>query len=190
MPGDTQDEGRSHLWLEHRQVAAPLVLFGVLTVISATFANNFNLSDAYWFLAGPLACMVCALWYRRQRARTGQADGPSPGLWVRAGLILLAAESLIVLVAVDAPLGVALALLGVGLRLGSKYLVLWAVGFGLVAGLARYAVFNRVAGLAPHHGLATPIAFAIDGLALLAAGLVAARREAGWARGGQPSSGG
>jgi hypothetical protein len=171
---------RAHLWVEHQAVALPLLLFGFLTLASSWFANRFDPSDAFWFVAGPAGCWICAYLYRRQRRPGEQPAGPD-GLYIRAGFILLAAQSLIVLLAVDAPLGIALTLVAIGLRLGSRYLAGWAAVFAVIAGVTRYAVFNRLAGQRPHHGPITPLTFALDGLILLAAGVVARRREAAWA---------
>lgn len=173
-------EGRGRLWVVGEPVSAPLLLFGLLAAFSAAFANNFDASDAFWFVAGPVGCGLLAWWFRRLRLQ-GRPMGPAgvkvDRLYINAGCILLAAQSLIVVLAVDAPLGIAFLLAGVGLRLGSKHLVLSAAAFGVVAGLARYAVFNRLLGARPHHGPITPIAFAIDALILLGAGWVALRRE-------------
>jgi hypothetical protein len=186
MPGNVEshpmaeDEGRSRLWVDYAPAALPLLLFGLLAVGSSWFSNNFNPSDAFWFVAGPAGCWILAYAYRRQRLQAAVgATGPD-GMYVKAGFILLAAQSLIVLLAVDAPLGVAFLLLGAALRIGSKWLAGWAVVFGLIAGMARYAVFNRLLGQAPHTGLVTPLVFALDGAILLAAGVVAWRREAAW----------
>lgn len=181
-----QPAEREHLWVEGQPVAAPLLLFGLLTAVSAAFANSFDFSDAFWYIAGPVGCGLLAWWYRRSRLG-GQPEGPAmvrvDRLYIVAGGILLVAESLIVLLAVDAPLGVAFLLVGVALRLGSKYLALSAIAFGVVAGLARYAVFNRALGARPHHGPVTPIAFALDALILLGAGWVALKRERAQASG-------
>jgi hypothetical protein len=174
------DLGRARLWVEGQPVSAALLVFGVLTLASAALANNFDASDFFWFIAGPAGCWALAWWYRRLRLH-GQPVGPAgvrpDALWLKAGFILLAAESLIVLLAVDAPLGVALTLLFVGLRLGSRYLALAALAYGVVAGVARYAVFNRLLGQPPHHGPATPVAFGLDALLLLACGWHALRQE-------------
>ncbi|HLI58007.1 MAG TPA: hypothetical protein VKY26_13365, partial [Actinomycetota bacterium] len=175
--------GRAHLWVEGQPVAAPLLLFGLFAAAGAAFANSFDVSDAYWFVAGPVGCGLLAWWYRRLRLQgsPGGQEGPAQvrvdRLYINAGCILLAAQSLIVLLAVDAPLGVAFLLLGVGLRLGSKQLAGSAAAFGVVAGLARYAVFNRLLGARPHHGPATPIAFALAALILLGSGWLALNRE-------------
>ncbi|MGH2717856.1 MAG: hypothetical protein ACRDJU_04675 [Actinomycetota bacterium] len=173
-------DGRAHLWVVGQPVATPLLLFGVLAAISAGFSNSFDFSDAFWFVAGPVGCGLLAWWYRRLRLQGKpqvSAGIKIDRLYINAGCILLAAQSLIVLLAVDAPLGVAFLLLGVALRLGSKWLAGAAAVFGVVAGLARYAFFNRLVGARPHHGPVTPIAFGIDALILLGAGWMALRRE-------------
>ena len=186
-------QGRARLWVDRQPAAFALAFLGALVALSAAFSNDFNFSVGFWFVAGPVSLWIIALWYRRQRSRApqvaagGDAVPGEPGavnpasLYARAGIVLLAAQSLIVLLAVDAPVGLALAVLAAGLRLGSRYLAGWALVFGVGAGLARYAAFNRLLGQNPHRGPVTPLAFALLGAAMIAGGLVAHRREARWA---------
>lgn len=199
MPFDqahNQAEGRAQLWVDRQPAGFALAFVGALVALSAIFSNDFNFSVGFWFVAGPVSFWLIALWYRQRAIAAGTSAAPGEpgavnpaGLYAKAGVILLAAQSLIVLLAVDAPVGLALATLAVGLRLGSRYLAGWAVAFGLGAGLARYAVFNRLLGQAPQRGPVTPAAFALLGVAMIAGGLVAHRREARWAA-DRPTGGG
>ena len=177
-------EGRTHLWVARQPCAFTLVFLGLVVAASGAFANNFNFSVGFWFVAGPVSLAICGLWYRRRGTVASGVPGVVTnlgGLYVKGGLVLIVATSLIVLLAVDAPVGVALVLLAIGLRLGSRFLVGWAAGFALVGGLARYATFNRLLSQPPHRGPVTPVAFALLGVAMIAGGILAGRREARWA---------
>jgi hypothetical protein len=171
--------------------SVPLLIFGGLTVISAplTLPRLFPLGDVFWLLAGPAGFLVTGWWYRRQQTRSGIGEGR--GSWTVAGVSILLALALLPVVWI-APLpivGAGLLVLAVLQR--NRYLAAWAAVLGLLGGLERFFVLsNRLNDLAYWLGwfqeprgqellldLASLIVFVALGGLLLAAGLVAWRRE-------------
>jgi hypothetical protein len=171
--------------------SVPLLVFGALTVIGAPLAlpRLFPWGDLFWLLAGPTGFLVTGWWYRRQQTRSGIGEGR--GSWTVAGVSTLLALALLPLVWI-APLPI----VGGGLLVlaalqRNRYLAAWAVVLGLLGGLERFFVLsNRLDDLADRLGwfqgprgqellvdLASTIVLVALGGLLLAAGLVALRRE-------------
>jgi hypothetical protein len=171
--------------------SVPLLIFGALTVISAPLAlpAMWPWGDEFWLLAGPAGLLAISWWCRRQQARSGVGAGR--GSWTVAGISVLLAFVVVPLVSI-APLPVVAAgLLVVAALQRNRYLAAWAVVLGVLGGLERFFVLsNRLYDLAEWLGwsrepggywllddLTQPIVFAALGGLLLAAGLVALRRE-------------
>jgi hypothetical protein len=171
--------------------SVPLLVFGALTLVSAPMALPalWPWGDMFWLLAGPVGFLATGLWYRRQLARSGVGAGR--GSYTVAGVSTLLAFVLLPLVWI-APLPVfAAGLLVLAALQRNRYLAAWAVVLGLLGGLERFFVLsNRLYDLAQWLGwsgesedygllteLAQPIVYAALGGLLLAAGLVALRRE-------------
>jgi hypothetical protein len=175
---------------DRRPSSVPLLVFGVLTLGCAAFADD-SLSLwalAYWVVAGPAGFLLIAAWYRRRRVQLGVGSGR--GSYLKTGLVLLAAFALVLpLWAVPLPtIGVALLVLAVRQR--NTYLGICAVAFGLLGGLAKIFVFdNALYRLAEHvgwhkatHGYfngASIMVYAVIGLLMVVAGFVARQRELG-----------
>jgi hypothetical protein len=173
--------------------SVPLLIFGGLTVISAplTLPRLFPWGDVFWMLAGPAGFLVTGWWYRRQQTRSGIGEGR--GSWTVAGVSILLGLALLPVVWI-APLPIVGAgLLVLAILQRNRYLAAWAAVLGLLGGLERFFVLsNRLTDLADWLGwfreprgqellidLASSIVFAALGGLLLAAGLVALRRERG-----------
>ena len=171
--------------------SVPLLIFGALTVVSAPLAfPALGLwGELFWLLAGPAGFLATGWWYRRQQARSGIGEGR--GSYTVAGVSTLLAFVLVPLVWI-APLPVVAAgLLVVAALQRNRYLAAWATVLGLLGGLERFFVLsNRLYDLAGWFGwlreprdhgllddLGQPIVYAALGGLLLAAGLVALRRE-------------
>jgi hypothetical protein len=170
--------------------SVPLLVFGALTVLSAplTLPTLWPWGDVYWMLAGPAGLLVTGWWYRRQQARSGVGAGR--GSYTVAGVSVLLACVVLPLVWI-APLPVVGAgLLVVAALQRNRYLAAWAVALGVLGGLERFFVLsNRLADLFEWFGWfqeprdygllddGSTIVFAALGGLLLAAGLVALRRE-------------
>jgi hypothetical protein len=171
--------------------SVPLLVFGGLTVLSAPLLlpRLFPWGDVFWLLAGPAGFLVTGWWYRRQQTRSGIGEGR--GSWTVAGVSMLLALALLPVVWI-APLPI----VGAGLLVlatlqRNRYLAVWAAVLGLLGGLERFFVLsNRLYDLADWLGwfqqprgqellvdLGSSIVFAALGGLLLAAGLVALRRE-------------
>lgn len=171
--------------------SVPLLIFGAITVIDAPLALPalWPWGDLFWLLAGPAGFLATGWWYRRQQARSGIGEGR--GSYTVAGASTLLAFVLLPLVWI-APLPVVAAgLLVVAALQPNRYLAAWAAVFGLLGGLEHFFVLsNRLYDLAGWLGwfreprdyglldeLGPPIVFAALGGLLLAAGLLALRRE-------------
>jgi hypothetical protein len=171
--------------------SVPLLIFGAITVIDAPLALPalWPWGDLFWLLAGPAGFLATGWWYRRQQARSGIGEGR--GSYTVAGASTLLAFVLLPLVWI-APLPVVAAgLLVVAALQRNRYLAAWAAVFGLLGGLEHFFVLsNRLYDLAGWLGwfreprdyglldeLGPPIMFAALGGLLLAAGLLALRRE-------------
>jgi hypothetical protein len=171
--------------------SVPLLIFGAITVIDAPLALPalWPWGDLFWLLAGPAGFLATGWWYRRQQARSGIGEGR--GSYTVAGASTLLAFVLLPLVWI-APLPVVAAgLLVVAALQRNRYLAAWAAVFGLLGGLEHFFVLsNRLYDLAGWLGwfreprdyglldeLGPPIVFAALGGLLLAAGLLALRRE-------------
>jgi hypothetical protein len=171
--------------------SVPLLVFGGLTVLSAPLLLP-RLSpgaDVFWLLAGPAGFLVTGWWYRRQQTRSGIGEGR--GSWTAAGVSMLVAPALLPVVWI-APLPIVGAgLLVVAALQRNRYLAAWAAVLGLLGGLERFFVLsNRLYDPADWLGwlqqprgqellvdLGSSVVFAALGGLLLAAGLVALRRE-------------
>jgi hypothetical protein len=171
--------------------SVPLLIFGTLTLISALLALPalWPWGDLFWLLAGPAGFLATGWWYRRQQARSGVGEGR--GSWTVAGVSTLLAFVLLPLVWI-APLPVVAAgLLVLAALQRNRYLAASAAVLGLLGGLEHFFVLsNRLYDLAQWLGwfpeprdygllddLGPPVVFAALGGLLLAAGLVALRRE-------------
>jgi hypothetical protein len=171
--------------------SVPLLIFGALTVTSAPLALPalWPWGDWFWLLAGPVGFLATGWWYRRQQTRSGVGEGR--GSYTAAGIWTLLAFVLLPVVWI-APLPVvALGLLVIAVLQRNRYLAAWATVLGLLGGLERFFVLsNRLYDLADWLGwfpeprdygllddLGPPIVFVALGALLLAAGLVALRRE-------------
>jgi len=170
--------------------SVPLLIFGALTVISAPLALFlWPVGGWFWLLAGPAGFLATGWWYRRQQTRSGIGEGR--GSYTVAGVSTLLAFVLLPVVWI-APLPVVAAgLLVVAALQRNRYLAAWATVLGLLGGLEHFLVLsNRLYDLAEWLGwfreprnyglldeLGPPTVFAAVGGLLLAAGLVALRRE-------------
>jgi len=170
--------------------SVPLLIFGALTVISAPLALFlWPVGGWLWLLAGPAGFLATGWWYRRQQTRSGIGEGR--GSYTVAGVSTLLAFVLLPVVWI-APLPVVAAgLLAVAALQRNRYLAAWATVLGLLGGLEHFLVLsNRLYDLAEWLGwfreprnyglldeLGPPTVFAAVGGLLLAAGLVALRRE-------------
>jgi hypothetical protein len=171
--------------------SVPLLVFGALTVLSAPLLlpRPSPWGDLFWLLAGPAGFLVTGWWYRRQQTRSGVGEGR--GSWTVAGVSMLLALVLLPVVWI-APLPIVGAgLLVVAALQRNRYLAAWAAVLGLLGGLERFFVLsNRLYDLADWLGwlqgprgqellveLGSSVVFAALGGLLLAAGLVALRRE-------------
>jgi hypothetical protein len=148
--------------------SVPLLVFGLLALVGAPLADEpvpIGLGSLYWTLAAPAGCLAIAWWYRRHRARTGV--GGQQTSYLIAAPALLVALFLIPLWLYQVPM-IAVALLVIAIRQQNWYLSAWAAVFG-IAGfvLPFYLPMDPVAG------------FALLGLLLVVAGLVALLRERG-----------
>jgi hypothetical protein len=171
--------------------SVPLLIFGAITVIGAPLGLPalWPWGGWFWLLAGPAGFLATGWWYRRQQARSGIGEGR--GSYTAAGVSTLLAFVLLPLVLI-APLPVVAAgLLVVAALQRNRYLAAWALVLGLLGGLEHFFVLsNRLYDLAewlgwfresrdygPLDELGPPIVFAALGGLLLAAGLLALRRE-------------
>jgi hypothetical protein len=172
---------------DRRPSSVPLVVFGVLTLGCAPFAGDISLWRLfYWTVAGPAGLLAVAWWYRQRRVRHGVGAGRAP--YGKAGLLLLAGFVLVLpLMAVQLPT-IGLVLLVIAVRQRNAYLGAFAVAFAVIGGLEAFLVFDNVMFSAAYslgwfrkdYGYfagASTIVTALEGLLLLAGGLVALRWE-------------
>jgi hypothetical protein len=171
-----------------RPSSVPLLVFGVLTLGYAPFAEDLSITNMlYWSAAGPVGFLLVAWWYRRRQIRTGVGPGRAP--YAKAGLILLAAFALVLpLTAVQLPT-VGLVLLVLSVRQRNVYLGGFAVAVGAIGVLgtftatlenAMYRAADQLGWFRQESGYfdgATTIITVAAGLLLLAGGLFALRRE-------------
>jgi hypothetical protein len=179
---------KSRARADRRATSAPLLTFGVLTLIGAPLADNLGWGWLYWLTAAPAGFGFLAWRQRWRAARTGVGGGHDPYGWLVVGWVL----SLVVLglLAAFAPMiAITTGLLVIARWQRNRYLAVCAVLFGVVGTLEVpfYAVSNRLYDLADALGLlrstsgyfgwSRQLVVALLGAFLLGAGLVALRRE-------------
>jgi hypothetical protein len=174
---------RDRVRADMRLSSVPLLVFGVLTILSIPLANDPLWTFLFWPTAGPIGFIIIAVWYRMRRIRTGL--GPGRGPYARIGAVLFAAFLLILpLIMVQLP-AIGIALLVIAVLQGNRYLAICAIVFGVVGGLEIFGAFDDwLYQLGQPLGLfargiddASAIIFATLGAFLMVAGLIALKRE-------------
>jgi uncharacterized RDD family membrane protein YckC len=160
--------------------SAPLLVFGVLTLIGAPLVSNgplFSVIATYWWFAAPIGLFATAWIYHRRSSRSGIGPGARPLLLIALiTLALMLPLSLVVYMTPGAVVGAALIAIAVWARSG--YLGVWGVLYGVLAGLENFAVLtNAVSRVVDVSLTGPPIIFALLALMLIGAGLGALRRE-------------
>jgi hypothetical protein len=179
---------------DRRPSSVPLLVFGVLTLMAAPFMNEqLSLwSLGYWLVAGPAGFLAIAWLYRRRRLRAGVGSGR--GSYAKAAVVLLGAFVLAVPLWIVPVPAIAVFLAVLAIRQRNAYLAACAAGFGVLGGLATFAVLdNLLYGAANALGWFRPgdgyfngadiIVYAVLGVLMLAAGLLALRSERRLGRG-------
>jgi hypothetical protein len=179
---------RKLAWADRRPSSVPLIVFGGLAILSAAF----ELSDlslwklVYWLIAGPTGFLLTAAWYRHRRSTVGVGAGR--GSYVKTGVVLLVSFALVLPLWFLALPTIGFALLLIAVRQRNTYLAICATFFGVIGFLASIFTFdNLLYRLANHFGFfksasgyfsgATAIVDVIWGLLMVAAGLIALKRE-------------
>jgi hypothetical protein len=175
-------------WADRRPSSAPLFIFGALAILSAPLEYN-DLSMwrlFYWLIAGPAGFLLCAAWYRHRRAVTGVGAGR--GSYMKTGLVLLVSFLLVIPLWMIALPTIGVALLVIAVRQRNVYLAVCAACFGVIGFLESIFTFdNLLYRLAHSFGLfkstdgyfngASTLVCVLWGLLMIAAGLVARKRE-------------
>jgi hypothetical protein len=173
---------------DRRASSVPLVVFGVLTIISAPLVSDGLTvwSFFYWLIAGPAGFLLIAAWFRRRRLRYGIGSGK--GSYLKTGLVLLISFVLVPFLWIIPFVTIAIALFVIAVRQRNTYLAVCAVAFGVLGELEGIFFFdNQLYRLAKYFGLyksasgyfnnATTIVYATIGVLTLFAGLFARRLE-------------
>jgi len=175
-------------WADRRPSSVPLIIFGALAILSAPF----ELSDLswwrlfYWLIAGPTGFLLCAAWYKHRSAATGVGAGR--GSYLKTGVVLFISFVIVIPLWVIALPTIGFALLVIAVRQRNTYLALCATFFGVSGFLMGIFTFdNLLYRLADYFGFfksasgyfsgATATVDVIWGLLMVAAGLIAYRRE-------------
>jgi len=175
-------------WADRRPSSVPLFIFGALAILSAAF----ELSDlsfwklVYWLIAGPMAFLLCAAWYKRHLVMTGV--GPGRGSFLTTGVVLLISFAIVIPLWVIAFPTIGFALLVIAVRQRNTYLAICAICFGVSGFLVSVFTFdNLLYRLADYFGFfksatgyfsgATAVVDVVWGLLMVVAGLIAFRRE-------------
>ncbi len=168
--------------------SVPLLVFGVLTLMSAPFADDISVwKMLYWAVAGPAGFLAVASWYRWYGLRSGIRFARAE--YLQAGLALLAAFVFVLpLTAMQIPT-IAVFLLVIARRNRDTYLAVFAVAFGVIGGIEQGSrtfenlLYNTADGLGMFTGQdgyfdgASAIVTAAAALVLLVGGCLALRRE-------------
>ena len=179
---------RKLAWADRRPSSVPLFIFGALAILSAAF----ELSDLsawrlfYWLIAGPTGFLLCAAWYNHHRITTGVGAGR--GSYATTGVVLLISFVIVIPLWIIALPTIGFALLLIAVRQRNTYLAICATFFGVTGFLVSIFTFdNQLYRLAHYLGLfksaggyfsgATAIVDVLWGLLMVAAGLIAHRRE-------------
>lgn len=175
---------------DRRPSSVPLLVFGVLTVGYAPWAESWTTlwTMLYWAIAGPVGFLLVGWWYRQRRMRIGVGGGRAR--YVRTGLILLACFALVLPLTIMALPTVGMVLLVIAWREHNRYLGVFAAvlaAFGFLTAPFSATLENAMYRTARALGWfrqtdgyfngATQIVYVTAGLLLLAGGLVALRRE-------------
>jgi hypothetical protein len=160
--------------------SAPLLVFGVLTLIGAPLLWTgpfFSVASVYWWFVTPIGLFATAWIYHRRSSRSGIGPGARPLLLIAlVTLGLMVPLSIAVLMTPGAVVGAALLAIAIWAR--STYLGLWGVLYGVLAGLEHFAVFtNAISRIVDVSMSGSTIIFALLALMLIGAGLGALRRE-------------
>jgi hypothetical protein len=177
-------------WADRRPSSVPLFIFGALAILSAAF----ELSDlsvwrlVYWLIAGPAGFLLCTAWYKNHRIRTGVGAGR--GSYMTTGVVLLISFVIVIPLWIIALPTIGFALLLIAVRQRNTYLAICATFFGVIGFLVSIFTFdNQLYRLANYFGFfksaggyfsgATAIVDVMWGLLMVAAGLIAHKREVG-----------
>jgi hypothetical protein len=174
---------------DRRATSAPLLTFGAITLLGAPLGVEWGWGWLYWLLAAPVGFGFLAWRQRWRAARTGVGGGHEPYVWLVLGWG--AALVLLGLLATLAPLmAITIGLLVVARWQDNRYLAVCAVLFGVIGTLEVpfYGISNRLYDVADAVGLfkaksgyfswSQQLVIGLLAAFLLAAGLVALRREA------------
>jgi hypothetical protein len=175
-------------WADRRPSSVPLYIFGALAILSAAF----ELSDisvwrlVYWLIAGPTGFFLCAAWYKNHRITSGVGAGR--GSYMTTGVVLLISFVFVIPLWIIALPTIGFALLVIAVRQRNTYLAICATFFGVTGFLVSIFTFdNQLYRLAHYLGYfksadgyfsgATAMVDVMWGLLMVAAGLIAHRRE-------------
>lgn len=175
-------------WADRRPSSVPLFIFGALAILSAPLEYS-DLSMwrlFYWLIAGLTGFLLCAAWYEHRRAVTGLGVGR--GSYMKTGIVLLVSFLLVIPLWIIALPTIGIALLVIAVRQRNAYLAVCAACFGVIGFLESIFTFDNVLyRLAHYFGLfkstdgyfngASTIVCVVWGLLMVAAGLVARKRE-------------
>jgi hypothetical protein len=175
-------------WADRRPSSVPLFIFGALAILSApldyTDLSMWRLF--YWLIAGPTGFLLCAAWYRHRR--TVIDVGTGRGSYMKTGIVLLVWFLLAFPLWLIALPTIGIALLVIAVRQRNTYLAVCAACFGVIGFLETIFTFdNMLYRLAHYFGLfkstdgyfngASTVVCVVWGLLMIAAGLVARKRE-------------
>ncbi|MDX2565385.1 hypothetical protein PV371_38220 [Streptomyces sp. TX20-6-3] len=176
---------------DRRPTSVPLSILGVVTLLGAVSAHVFGHTTAgmvFWMAAGPMCFLAVAAYYRLQSARIGAGAGHSWYLWT--GLLVIPLTVLAPFWGFGGVTVMAFTLTWLAVIQRNTILTICAISFGVVGTLEDWMVFEtfifpKVASLASWNpsgasysdGIST-LVYGILGSSLIAASLVARRREA------------
>jgi hypothetical protein len=179
---------RKLAWADRRPSSVPLFIFGALAIVSAAFElNDLSLWRlAYWLIAGPTGFLLCAAWYKRNRVATGVGAGR--GSYMKTGVVLIISFLIVIPLWVIALPTIAFALLVIAVRQRNIYLAVCAIFFGVSGFLVSIFTFDNLLYRLAHHlgyfksasgyfSWATALVDVLWGLLMVAAGLIAYKRE-------------
>jgi hypothetical protein len=147
---------------------------------------------AYWLVAGPTGLLLVAWAYRRRRIGTGTGGGR--GSYARAALVLVVAFALILPLWVIPLPTICAVLMVLAFRQDNAYLALCSICLGVITGLEVFGVFDNLLYSTAHAlGMfktqdgyftgAPAVVYALTGILILAAGLIALTLERRLSRG-------
>ena len=179
---------RKLAWADRRPSSVPLFIFGALAILSAAFElNDVSLWRlVYWLIAGPTGFLLCAAWYKHLLIANGVGAGR--GSYLTTGVVVLISFVIVIPLWIIALPTIGFALLMIAVRQRNTYLAVCAIVFGVSGFLVSIFTFdNLLYRLANYFGFfksaggyfsgATAVVDVLWGLLMVAAGLIAYRRE-------------